>query len=275
MDTYKPKDFWEKSHSAISGDEVKLGFGIHHVGGGQSDSEAAALYRLRRANARRILDECDLPPNPRIFELGSGGGYWVEFFRGFKPATFVGSDLSKTAVDRLSSSHPDYKFIATQSDTDAWSRIRELGPFDLSLAIDVLYHITDDNAWAGVLNQLCENTASAGYVLIVDYFYNQPIDQPSKTHVKFRRVQEYLDLFDKHNLHVEQVQPVFYFLNRTVSGPWRDHNRICSPIIRSLTGNTLGLELLVALDLLITKVVRPMNPRCKARFLLARKTGSI
>jgi hypothetical protein len=275
MSAYKPHEFWERSHSHVSPDDVKLGFGIHHVGGGQSDSEAAAMYQLRRINANRVFRKCALPPNPKIFELGSGGGYWVEFFRRFKPSAFVGSDLSGTAVERLFSLHPDYQFITMEPPDHAWSRIESLGPYDLSLAIDVLYHITDDNVWANTLNNLCANTAASGLLLIADYFYEQPTDKPSTVHVKFRPMQAYLNLLDQNGFSAEQVQPVFYFMNRIVSGPWRDHNKLFSPVLHFLASNSAGLTLIRWVDAAVTAFLRPMNPRCKTRFLLARKAAGI
>jgi hypothetical protein len=273
MAHYKPTDFWEKSHSAVVTAKVDQGVGIRYVSGGQSNLEAEALYRLRHLNADRVLQKCKLPPNPKIFELGSGGGYWVDFFRRFEPKLFVGSDLSKTAVQRLSQLNPDYEFITMTPPEEAWSRIESRGPYDLTLAIDVLYHVTDDRIWEHSLNQLCTNTVASGLLLIADYFYDQPVDQPSKVHVKHRKMQSYLDVLDKHDFKVEAIQPIFYFLNRIVDGPWRDHSRMFSPILRFLNPQPFGLQLLGALDAVLTAYVRPMNPRSKTRFLLARRAA--
>src|SRR5436305_2521388 len=102
MAPYQPRDFWENSHSSVASNDVNLGSGVRYVGGGESDAEADALYRLRKVNTQRLLAKCNLPQAPRIFELGSGGGYWVEFFGHLAPRVFVGSDLSATARERLS-----------------------------------------------------------------------------------------------------------------------------------------------------------------------------
>jgi hypothetical protein len=274
MSCYKPTDFWETSHSTVPSSEIDRGVGVRHVGGGQSNLEAEALYRLRRLNAGRVLRKCKLPPNPKIFELGSGGGYWVDFFRRLEPKLFVGSDLSKTAVQRLLELYPDCEFVTMTPPEEAWSRIQSRGPYDLTLAIDVLYHVTDDKIWEYSLNQLCTNTAVSGLLLIADYFYEQPADQPSKTHVKHRKMQDYLDLLDKHDFRVEKIQPIFYFLNRIVDGPWRDHSKLMSPILRFLTARSIGLEFVRSLDAVLTAYLRPMNPRSKTRFLLARRTAN-
>jgi SAM-dependent methyltransferase len=271
--SYNPSDFWETSHSNVAASEVNCGLGVHYVGGGDSNLEAAALYRLRRFNISRVLQKADLSSNPRIFELGSGGGYWVSYFKRFRPKIYIGSDLSLTAVERLSVRYPDCEFLMMAAQGDAWARVRERGPYDLTLAIDVLYHITDDEIWEQTLAQLCTNAAPFGSLLINDYFYEQPIDQPSKNHVKHRKMQDYLNVLDRYDYRVEAIQPIFWLLNRNISGPWRDHWRPLSPILRFLTASRFGLLSLVLLDELATRLARPMTPKCKMRFLLAKKIG--
>jgi Methyltransferase domain len=270
MPAYKPSDFWEKSHSSVASTDVSLGRGLRYVGGGQSDLEAEALYRLRRINASRVLRTCQMPATPKIFELGSGGGFWVEFFRAFTPSLFVGSDLSLTAVDRLRTRYPDCTFVAMDDDT-AWEKTSQGGPFDLCLGIDVLYHIVEDAAWRTALSKLCENCKSGGWLLLADYFYEQHREAPSGSHVKHRSIQAYLDVLDEYGFQVARIQPVFYFLNRIVSGPWADHNRITAYILRRMISNKFGLKTLVGVDSIITRFARPMAPRSKTRFLLAKR----
>jgi 2-polyprenyl-3-methyl-5-hydroxy-6-metoxy-1,4-benzoquinol methylase len=209
MSNYKPDDFWETSHSSVPGAEVKLGSGVRHVGGGHSDREADALYRLRRLNAKRILAHASLPSNPKIFELGSGGGFWVNFFRSIAPALFLGSDISSTAVERLASNNPDSQFVCLKDGKSAWDQIFAQGPFDLCLGIDVLYHITDENIWQTSLNNLCANCKPGGWLLLADYFYEQPREAPSVVHVLHRPMQAYLDILDRHRFEVVQTQPIF------------------------------------------------------------------
>src|ERR1700730_3484998 len=223
MQAYKPGDFWEKSHSSIVESDVNLGLGVHYVVGGKSNVEAEALYSLRRINANRVLRKCRLPASPKIFELGSGGGFWAEFFRQFKPSLFLGSDLSPTAVDRLQSLYPDFSFISMSDASAGWEQMRQRGPFDLCLAIDVLYHIVDDALWRMALSNLCENCKPGSWLLLVDYFYEQHRESPSVSHVKYRSIQAYLDVLDEYGFQVTHIQPIFYFLNRIVSGPWKDH----------------------------------------------------
>jgi len=271
MAQYNPEHFWEKSHSEVKSSNVKLGIGVQHVGGGESEAQAEALYIMRKVNMRRLLRKCRNIRKPRIFELGSGGGYWARFFRMMEPSLYVGSDLSSSAVSRLRAEFPQAKFVEMNPPALAWQEIAGHGPFDLCLAIDVLYHITDDGLWSDALMRLCQNTHEEGYVIIADYFYTQPCGMPTSTHVNFRELQRYLDILHQNQFAVEYIQPVFYMLNRGNSGPWRDHNRLVSLALRFLQSNYLGLRLLVAVDWVLTLFARPMDPKCKTRLLVARK----
>lgn len=241
------------------------------MGGGQSKPEAKALYCLRRVNANRVLRKCGLPANPKIFELGSGGGFWVEFFRQLSPSLFLGSDLSPTAVDRLRSRYPSCSFISMDDPSAGWEQMRQHGPFDLCLAIDVLYHIVDDASWRMALSALCENCNPDGWLLLADYFYEQPRESSSASHVKWRPIQAYLDVLDEYNFQVIHIQPIFYFLNRIVNGPWKDHTGLTAVFLKHMISNKLGLGVLCGLDSVITKFARPMSPRSKTRFLLAKR----
>jgi len=270
MPNYKANDFWEKSHLGVASENVNRGFGVRHVGGGESDVEAAALYRLREINANRVLRKCSISSHPKIFELGSGGGFWVDFFHRLNPALFFGSDLSPTAVARLRSNYPDDKFVSV-ADDEAWLQIKQAGPYDLCLGIDVLYHIVDDAIWERALKNLCSNCKAGGWLLLADYFFEQPRELPSISHVKHRSMQTYLNILDEQQFRVVHIQPIFYFLNRIVSGPWKDHNGLTTLILRWLSGNRIGLIALVAADSLITRLTRPMTPVSKTRFLLAQK----
>lgn len=271
MFEYQPEKFWQKAHSTVQDSAVKAGFGVRHVGGGANDQEAEALYTMRKVNMHRALEKCALAPGPKIFELGSGGGFWVQFFSQLRPSAYVGSDLSETAVARLRTEHPERVFVDMKTGSDAWREIASHGPYDLCLAIDVLYHITDDAIWGTALRKLCENCRVGGFVLIADFFYGQVRENPSSSHVKHRPMQAYLDVLDECGLTVEAIQPVFYFLNRITSGPWRDHVKLASPVLRFLQSSGLGLKILIGLDWAFTLLARPMDPKCKTRILVARK----
>jgi SAM-dependent methyltransferase len=271
MPDYQPEHFWQKAHSGVQESAVKAGFGVRYVGGGADDQEAEALYVLREVNMLRAISERAIPARPKIFELGSGGGYWVQFFSRLQPSVYVGSDLSETAVARLRSQFPGSVFVDMKPQTEAWSEISGRGPYDLCLAIDVLYHITDDGLWEMALRKLCEQCRPGGFVIIADYFYTQPREQPSSSHVKHRAMQSYLDVLDECGLVIEGIQPVFYFLNRITGGPWRDHAKWLSPVLRLLSSNSLGLWMLTAADRVATLLARPMDPKCKTRLLVAKK----
>src|SRR5664279_4694091 len=126
MRPYQPEQFWETAHSRVPAEKVGAGLGVRNVGGGRSSSEAAAFYRARETNMRRLLKKAQLPSHPRAFELGSGGGYWVNFFATLKPSLFVGSDISSTAAARLGETYANNLFYCLQ-EPESWSKIADKG----------------------------------------------------------------------------------------------------------------------------------------------------
>lgn len=270
-DSYSPSTFWEEKHREVEQGDVKLGVGIQNVGGGQCEAERKALYYLRELALERTLKKSS-GEIKSIFELGSGGGFWANYFQKKGIQNYFGSDISPAAVQRLKEQFPQYAFASAENLRLFWQSISEKEPFDLCLAFDVLYHITNDVDWEMAMNGLCRSTKSKGYLLIVDYFFEQVIEHPSKCHVKHRAMQQYLNLLEKHRFNVVHIQPIFYFHNRITGGPWQDQNRIFSRFLRSCSSNYVGIALLTWFDYFATAVFRPMNPRCKARILLARKS---
>jgi SAM-dependent methyltransferase len=269
-DQYSPQSFWEEKHREVNQGDVKLGVGIQYVGGGQCEAETKALYQLRQLALQRTLGKVT-GEIKSIFELGSGGGFWANYFQRREIQNYFGSDISSTTVERLKEQFPKYTFACAEDTKSFWQSVVGKAPFDLCLAFDVLYHITNDADWEAALDGLCRATKSKGYLLIVDYFFSQVSEHASKCHVKHRPMQQYLDLLDKHGFDIVHIQPVFYLHNRITGGPWQDQNRVLSRFLRACCSNYFGITLLTWVDYLATAVIHPMNPRSKARILLARK----
>ncbi|MFZ4773871.1 MAG: class I SAM-dependent methyltransferase [Terrimicrobiaceae bacterium] len=268
---YNNKTFWENAHHSKLEDDSTISVAIREVGGEDSPLGAQALYILRRLGLSRLLKKVNLTNAPSIFEVGSGGGYWSGYFQTrFTLGRFTGSDISPTAVERLKGLYPKYQFHCLL-ENNAWKDIEQAGPYDLCLAIDVLYHITDDQQWDFVLRQLLGQVGDGGYAVISDYFFAEAREHPNHLHVKHRHLQAYLDIFELCGFSVIEIQPIFYLLNRVKTGPFRDHNRILSAILRRLSSFRIGLFILVGVDRLICKYLRPMNPSCRNRMLLVKR----
>jgi SAM-dependent methyltransferase len=278
MNNYQPSKFWENTHADVNDELVRGGRGIRSVGGGASAVEADYLYRLRRRafqsalqTAKETVPSCG---NLKIFEFGCGSGYWLTqlpALLGHSGFSYTGADISPTAIRRLQSNYPDSTFVCLDDISQSWARIESGAPFNLTLAIDVLYHITDDTIWRDTFRRLVRLTSADGFFIFSDYGFAQAQEHAIKIHVKHRPLQMYLDELDQLDMSVVAIAPKFYFFNRIKYGPWKDHSRLTAAIWRLADSFPIVMHLLYMLDSQLIRVIRPMNPRCKARFFVCRR----
>jgi SAM-dependent methyltransferase len=281
LNSYNPKHFWEQTHSEVPTERAGKGEGIRSVGGGSCVTEALYLYRLRTIAMRRAVSAAQKNgmrnDAVRALEFGCGSGYWLQALPsllGTTDFTYTGADISETAIARLEKNYPRQSFVCLHDPAIGWQKIATRAPFDLTLAIDVLYHITDYNVWRSSLRQLSANTAPGGFLIFSDYGYTEPKANPSSTHVKHRSAQEYLDELENNALDVLAVVPKFYFFNRIKYGPWRDHGIALAAVWRLADKYRFAMHMLYLADCLLPRLTRPMNPRCKTRFFVCRKRAN-
>ena len=103
--------------------------------------------RMKLRHLRRLLRDIDLPPNPRLLEVGSGDGVFTHWLsRRFQDAEVDGVELDP----------------AESAACAAWAQrcgqtrlhfrqgnvldMKEQGVYDLIICLDVLEHIADDQA---------------------------------------------------------------------------------------------------------------------------------
>lgn len=277
---YKPESFWESAHYQVPERDAGLGEGIRNVGGGASVREAKYLYALRYLALQRVFKK--LTPRIsnneslclQIFEFGCGSGYWIPRLKKILDPfqiEYSGADISQTAVSRLQKRHQEYFFACMENPGAAWAALSERNPFDISLAIDVLYHITDDHIWRTTLGKISQLTKQGGYFIFNDLGYSQPSPNPSKSHVRHRPLQTYLDELEAGGFEVIHIEPVFFYFNRIKYGPFRDHSKLMAAVWMLADRFPIFMLLLFWLDRVIPKYLRPMDKRCKNRFFLCKK----
>jgi len=276
--TYQPSSFWEETHAGVPSSTAGKGEGIRSVGGGSNALEAQYLYGLRYLAMRRAIAAAVVGglrrDGARVLEFGCGSGYWLDALPallGSKSFSYTGADISATAIARLESKNLNQSFVCLKDSAEGWQKIAAQGPFDITLAIDVLYHITDDEVWRHSLHQLSANTASGGVFVFSDYGFAEPKANPSSTHVKHRPLQVYLDELEHNSMEVVAIVPKFYFFNRIKYGPWRDHGIAVAAVWRLADKCRPLMHLLYLADRLITQLIKPMDSRCKTRFFVCRK----
>jgi SAM-dependent methyltransferase len=122
------------------------------------------LYRalersMRAAVGRRELAGCE------VLDVGSGTGFWLEFWRDLGVRRLVGIDLTETSVRRLSERFSDVELHRLDIGEDD---VAALGTFDLVSVVNVLLHVTDERRFEGALENLGRLLRPGGLLLVID-----------------------------------------------------------------------------------------------------------
>lgn len=159
--SYDPRKEWSRLHAR--GDLSSVG---------QSGLPAglnAWLYRALEHRVRwfvrrhRVFDEVRL-----AFDVGAGTGHWVRVWHDLGAQRVDGCDLVPTAVDRL---HAEFGARGDQfvvADIGASDPGLPQGPYDLVSVMNVLLHVTDDEAFQRALASVAGLVRPGGWLLLVE-----------------------------------------------------------------------------------------------------------
>lgn len=158
---YDYRSYWESLHARG---------GLSGVGQTSlSDRMNSWLYRTRRRNLRRFVRAHGLDGG-RLLEVGVGTGYWVPLWQGLGYRV-DGCDLVESAVESVQRAHPDGRFWqADLSSPEGVADPSGAGPdgYDVVAAIDVLLHVTDDDAFEQALSNLAALVRPGGHLLLAE-----------------------------------------------------------------------------------------------------------
>lgn len=156
---YEPESYWGTLHS--SGDDLRVvGYPTLPLAFNRelyANSARAVIRALRRAGVS--------PVDASVFDVGSGTGFWVDFWKAQGAAAIAGADLVPGAVERLKASFPQSEFVV--ADIAA-------GPpypgrtFDVVSAMDVLLHIVDEERFASAVRSLAAQVGPSGALVLLE-----------------------------------------------------------------------------------------------------------
>jgi SAM-dependent methyltransferase len=108
-----------------------------------------------------------------VIDLGCGDGSQLGLLE--LPTAYVGVDVSPTALARCAARNPNQRFIAPE-------QLRTVPPAELTLSLDVIYHLAEDSIFTSTMRTLF--AWATRFVLI--YASNRDASSPS-AHVRHRR----------------------------------------------------------------------------------------
>src|SRR5207245_4500777 len=109
----------------------------------------------------------DRPVTARVFDVGSGTGFWVKFWLDRGATTIDGCDLVPAAVERLSIRFGSTGCRFSVADISDPAGIAA-ETYDLVNCPNVLLHVTDDDRFRQALANVAALVAPGGTLLLVD-----------------------------------------------------------------------------------------------------------
>lgn len=208
---YDARAYWR---ARIAGDGV-----LANVGQAALGAYNRYTYPLRLAAFDRALALAGVKPH-RVFDAGFGEGVYLEYWARRGVSHVAGLDFSERAVAASRRRHPEYDLRA--GDLSSWADLRSFGGFDVVTAIDVLYHVVDDHAWALAVDNLLRLVSPGGAFLFSDKI---PIGAPTRPapHVRRRPLGWWVERVERAGLALRARVPVFVLMDDPiVSGslPW-------------------------------------------------------
>lgn len=208
--SYEPKRYWSDLHEREASRLSAVGYAAL----GEGFNRVA--YRRRLAAAERLLLASAVPPN-RLLEAAVGVGAYAPLWRKLGVREWVGVDISEHAIASLRERFPDGSFHAldlASPDESAWAPVCRSSGYDVVTAIDVLYHLPDDVAFARALIHLAGQVRPGGVLVLSDVFVQRPVRLSE--HVARRPLGTYEDLLRPMGLSFSGREPVFAVLSAPV-----------------------------------------------------------
>jgi 2-polyprenyl-3-methyl-5-hydroxy-6-metoxy-1,4-benzoquinol methylase len=152
------------------------------------------------------------PQGKSVLDVGSGFGFFVDYFLERGAAPITGLDIAPASVEYLRQTYPQGTFHCV--DIGAAAELPGAGPYDIVSVVSVLYHLVEEAPFKQALRHICRAVAPGGHLLVSDMF--APTWQPlSPGHVQFRDLAAYHAIFKQFKLQIIGRLPIYYLMNRT------------------------------------------------------------
>lgn len=246
--SFDPEQYWSN--------RLEQSFSLGGVGWlGLGESFNRWLYAVRRRVFLRAVRGRIRLESARVLDIGTGTGFYVELWRELGVPDLTGTDLTAVAVDRLRDRYPGIRF----EQVDISAPLVDLeGPYDAISAMDVLFHIVDDDGYAHALQNLSALLVPGGRLIFTEFLLHH--DTRRGRHETDRSLVQIEDLLNQVGLQIEQRRPVFVLMNTPVDSSNRLLRRAWAGVdllVRRghLWGNLVGAAL-YPVELTLTRVLQ-------------------
>ena len=213
-DAYEPEEYWERlvggsfDLRAVGYPELSLAFN-EYMYRAMADTVDRGLARVgvdaERLRASRVLD------------VGSGVGFWIEYWRAKGVRDLRGVDLTHASVERLAARYPELSF-ERRDIADPVPPALE-GAFDLISVMSVLNHIPVQPRWEAALANLGRMLAAGGVLIVMDPVARHTLRKVGASPAangRVRTVDEHAGALAAQGVRLERVLPTLSILANPV-----------------------------------------------------------
>lgn len=162
-DEYIPADYWESL--------VGRHFDLREVGyPNLSLAFNRCMYRGMAASVTGSLERLGMSPeslrSASILDVGSGTGFWIDFWLLQGARQIEGIDLTRTSVDHLTREYPQLSFRQVDVSSELEAEYEQ--SYDIVSAMSVLHRIPTQIGWLRAVKNLCRVLRPGGHLLLMD-----------------------------------------------------------------------------------------------------------
>ena len=169
------------------------------------------VYRAYVRALRKALREFNIQvAGNRILDLGSGTGFWIDFYSHMHPKAITGIDITKKSVNELQRRYPQYDFKRLDIGATGFEASE---PYDLLNTFDVLYYIIEEGNFERAIKNISKAASPGAYILITDTLVDfLPRKEP--VYSKHRAYERYVEVLGRNGVDILKVIPVNYLLKK-------------------------------------------------------------
>ncbi len=203
---FDPRAYWE---ARLRQSYSLQGVGYHRLGAQYN----RWMYRVRARGFARVVRRLDRDwPATAVLDVGSGTGFYVEQWHRAGVPRVTGLDLTAKAVEELRRRFPADRFEQRDISEPAGLDPAALGgPFGAISAMDVLFHLVDDDAYARAFHHLAALLVPGGVLIWSDNFLHHEAERVA--HQASRPLAESERLVRAAGFEVVERVPLFVVMN--------------------------------------------------------------
>jgi len=191
----------------------------------------------------------------RVLDIGSGTGFYIDLWKRAGAKLVEGADITEVVVRTLSEEHSACHFH--QLDIGAPLPDALDTSYDFISAMDVLFHIVDDDKYERAIHNVADLLVPGGFFIWSDNFVGAP-GKRSK-HIVHRPLQETRAILNNAGFSIVSRRPTFVLMSQPVDEASFIRRKLWSYIVRLVSGSErrgmLIGGLLYPIELMLLSVV--------------------